>query len=130
MTEGVLLAAKWLPEPTQQGQKVYRRPGGHGQPWLVQSSGREAIEVVGATALFLPPYHPDLNPIEAAFAKLKSTLRAKVIHTVEALWSALGSLFDDFNQHKCVSMSAIPVISSQRKLALERWQVKLGRHFE
>jgi transposase len=51
---------------------------------------REAIEAAGAKLLFIPPYSPDLNPIELAFSKLKSLLRAKAIRTVDALWKALG----------------------------------------
>ena len=51
---------------------------------------RRAIEAVGAILMFLPPYSPDLNPIEQAFAKLKAMLRAKALRTVEALWNALG----------------------------------------
>jgi transposase len=46
---------------------------------------REAIEVAAATLIFLPPYNPDLNSIEMAFAKLKTLLRAKPIRTVDVL---------------------------------------------
>jgi transposase len=46
---------------------------------------RRAIENAGATVLFLPPYSPDLNPIEQPFAKLKALLRAKALRTVDAL---------------------------------------------
>jgi transposase len=53
---------------------------------------REAIEAVGASLMFIPPYSPDLNPIEQAFAKLKALLRAHKLRTVEALWEALGTL--------------------------------------
>ena len=52
---------------------------------------RKAIEAAGARLLYLPPYSPDLNPIEQAFAKLKALLRAKALRTVEALWNALGN---------------------------------------
>ena len=58
---------------------------------------REAIEAAGAKLLFIPPYSPDLNPIELAFSKLKSLLRAKAIRTAEALWKALGDLCDSFS---------------------------------
>src|SRR5208282_3084373 len=51
---------------------------------------REAIEAAGARLRFIPPYSPDLNPIELAFSKLKALLRARAIRTVEALWKALG----------------------------------------
>jgi transposase len=55
---------------------------------------RRAIEAAGATLMFLPPYSPDLNPIEQVFAKLKALLRAMALRTVDALWKALGSITD------------------------------------
>jgi transposase len=58
---------------------------------------REAIEAVGATLIYVPPYSPDLNPIEMVFAKIKSILRKKALRTVEALWRELGEIT------KCVS---------------------------
>ena len=64
---------------------------------------REAIEVVGAKLLFIPPYSPDLNPIELAFSKLKALLRAKAIRTVEALWNALGDLCGRFTPKECAN---------------------------
>jgi transposase len=64
---------------------------------------REAIEAAGATLMFIPPYSPDLNPIEMAFAKLKALLRARAIRTVEALWKALGTLVDCFTPTECAS---------------------------
>ena len=45
----------------------------------------------GAWILFLPPYSPDLNPIEMAFAKLKALLRKRAVRTIEALWAAIGA---------------------------------------
>jgi transposase len=51
---------------------------------------REAIEAAGATLLYLPPYSPDFNPIEQAFAKLKALLRKAAARTVEALWDLIG----------------------------------------
>jgi transposase len=51
---------------------------------------REAIEARGASLIYLPPYSPDLNPIEQAFAKLKALLRKAAPRTVEALWTAIG----------------------------------------
>jgi transposase len=62
---------------------------------------RQAIEAAGATLLYLPPYSPDLNPIEQAFAKLKVLLRAKALRTVDALWNALGSLVACFTPEEC-----------------------------
>ena len=64
---------------------------------------RQAIEAVGASLIFIPPYSPDLNPIEMAFAKLKALLRAKKIRTLEGLWNALGNLVDCFTPGECAN---------------------------
>ena len=53
---------------------------------------REAIEARGASLRYLPPYSPDLNPIEQAFAKLKALLRKAAERTVDGLWNAIGQL--------------------------------------
>lgn len=50
---------------------------------------RQLIEATGATLLFLPPYSPDLNPIEMIFAKIKQLLRSLGCRTREALWNAM-----------------------------------------
>ena len=57
---------------------------------------RTAIEQAGATLRFLPPYSPDLNPIEQVFAKLKAFLRHAAERTVEATWRRVGTLLDRF----------------------------------
>ena len=62
---------------------------------------REAIEAVGATPLYLPPYSPDLNPIEQVFAKLKSILRKVGARTVDDLWRAIGNALDEFSPTEC-----------------------------
>jgi transposase len=67
---------------------------------------RQAIEAAGATLLFLPPYSPDFNPIENAFAKLKALLRAAAERTVEALWTTIGSLIDRFTPEECANYFA------------------------
>ena len=64
---------------------------------------REAIEAAGATLLYLPPYSPDLNPIEQAFAKLKSLLRARALRTIDALWKALRDLVGCFTPDECAN---------------------------
>jgi transposase len=64
---------------------------------------RAAIEAVGAQLLYLPAYSPDLNPIEMAFAKLKSQLRAAAIRTVDALWNAVGKLCLALTPAECVN---------------------------
>lgn len=64
---------------------------------------RDAIETVGASLLYLPPYSPDFNPIENAFAKLKALLRAKAERTIAALWNAVGTVFDLFTPNECAN---------------------------
>jgi len=55
---------------------------------------RTAIESVGATVLYLPPYSPDLNPIENAFSKFKWLLKSSAERTVTSLWNRCGELLD------------------------------------
>jgi transposase len=62
---------------------------------------RQAIEAKGATIRYLPPYSPDLNPIEKMFAKLKAMLRKAAKRTVDALWDALGELLGTISPLKC-----------------------------
>jgi transposase len=62
---------------------------------------REAIEAAGATLLYLPPYSPDFNPIENAFAKFKGLLKSTPQRTVETLWNACGQLLDRFSEPEC-----------------------------
>lgn len=62
---------------------------------------REAIEAVGATLSYLPPYSPDLNPIEKMFSKLKALLRKAAKRTVDALWTEIGRLLDVFTPDEC-----------------------------
>ncbi|RYE99697.1 MAG: transposase [Oxalobacteraceae bacterium] len=50
---------------------------------------RERIEAAGAQLLYLPPYSPDINPIEQALAKLKALLRTKATRTIPNLWDAI-----------------------------------------
>ena len=62
---------------------------------------REAIEAVGATLLYLPPYSPDLDPIEQAFAKLKSWLRKVARRTIATLWDAIADALALFSPTEC-----------------------------
>jgi transposase len=62
---------------------------------------RAAVERAGCRLLYLPPYSPDLNPIENAFSKLKALLRAAAERTVEGLWAAIGRLLDRFTRREC-----------------------------
>ena len=61
----------------------------------------EAIRAAGASLMYLPPYSPDLNPIEQAFAKLKALLRKAAARTREALWTTIGQLLDTFSPDEC-----------------------------
>lgn len=61
----------------------------------------EAIAARGASILYLPPYSPDLNPIELAFAKLKQGLRTAAARTREALWAKIGELAGGFTAAEC-----------------------------
>lgn len=64
---------------------------------------REAIETAGAELRYLPPYSPDLNPIELAFAKLKKLLRDGAQRTVDKLWNLIGRTLDEFKEPECRS---------------------------
>ncbi len=62
---------------------------------------KTAIEAAGAELRYLPPYSPDLNPIEKAFSKLKARLRAAALRTIPELEVALGQLLDAFSPEEC-----------------------------
>ena len=64
---------------------------------------REAIEAVGAEVRYLPPYSPDLNPIELAFAKFKKLLRDGARRTAETLESLCGTVLDSFTPNECLN---------------------------
>ena len=70
--------------------------GSHKRPAV-----RKAIRAAGAKLLFLPPYSPDLNPIEQVFAKLKHLMRKAAERTTEATWKRIGSLLDAFSSQGC-----------------------------
>jgi transposase len=62
---------------------------------------REAIEAQGAQIIYLPPYSPDLNPIEPGFAKLKPILRKLGERTIDGLWQAIGRTVDLYSPQQC-----------------------------
>jgi transposase len=64
---------------------------------------RRAIEAAGARLLYLPPYSPDFNPIENAFAKLKALLRKAAERTISALWDRIGVILDAFTPAECAN---------------------------
>jgi transposase len=65
------------------------------------ASVRSSIEAAGARLLYLPPYSPDFNPIENAFAKLKALLRKAAERTVEGLWTRIGVCLPAFSPNEC-----------------------------
>lgn len=67
---------------------------------------RRAIRSAGAHLFFLPPYSPDLNPIEQAFAKLKALLRKAAARSVEQTWKTIGTLLDEFTNQECANYFA------------------------
>ena len=64
---------------------------------------RHLIEAAEAQLLYLPPYSPDLNPIELAFAKLKTLLRKAAERTQDGLWDKIGLVLDAFTPEECAN---------------------------
>jgi transposase len=64
---------------------------------------RKAIEAAGARLLYLPPYSPDFNPIENAFAKLKALLRKAAERSIAGLWAAIGTAVSAFSPQECAN---------------------------
>lgn len=67
---------------------------------------RQAIEAKGAELLYLPPYSPDFNPIENAFAKLKAHVRKAAARTFDALEDAAAHALTKFNPNQCTNFFA------------------------
>lgn len=67
---------------------------------------RRAIRAAGARLFFLPPYSPDLNPIEQWFAKLKALLRKAEARTFDALIQAIASALETFTPDECANYLA------------------------
>ena len=66
---------------------------------------RAAIEAAGAVLRRLPPYSPDFNPIENAFAKLKALLRKATARTIDDLWDAIRDALPEFTPDECANYS-------------------------
>ncbi len=90
-----------LPELRKSDVVIMDNLPGHKGPRV-----RQLIEAAGAQLLYLPPYSPDFNPIENAFAKLKALLRKTAERTVEGLWTAIGKLIDLVTPHECQNIFA------------------------
>ena len=67
---------------------------------------RAAIEAIGAALMLLPPYSPDLNPIENAFSKLKAMLRKAAARTIDQLWDAIARIIQTYSQQECANYFA------------------------
>lgn len=104
------MTAEWFLAYTEQVLVPTLRPGDFvildNLPAHKGSAVREAVEAVGATLLFLPPYSPDFNPIENAFAKLKTLLRKAAARTVDHLWRVIGECLDAFTPAECANYFA------------------------
>jgi transposase len=66
-------------------------------------AARRIVRQAGAHMLFLPPYSPDLNPIEQLFAKLKHLMRMAEPRTIEATWQKVGQILDLFSPAECAN---------------------------
>ena len=86
--------------------RTRRRHRRDGQPRQPQGPTSAPIEAAGASLLYLPPYSPDFNPIEKAFAKLKALLRKAAERTVDGLWTAIGRFLDLFTPTECANYFA------------------------
>ena len=85
---------------------------------------RQAIEAAGASLRDLPPYSPDFNPIEMAFAKLKAALRAHEARTIPDLWQAIADALRRFTPQECANYLAAARYDATRmeKARRNRWE--------
>ena len=72
----------------------------------IRKAIRAALTAVGAKLFFLPPYSPDLNPIEQVFAKLKTLLRKAAERSITATWRRVGALLEHFTPQECANYLA------------------------
>ena len=78
----------------------------HNLPAHKPAGVRAAIEAAGASLRYLPPYSPDFNPIEMAFAKLKALLRKAAARTIPDLWQAITDAIPQFEPRECANYFA------------------------
>ena len=88
---------------------------------------KATIRKAGARLIFLPPYSPDLNPIEMAFSKLKTLLRKAAERTQETLWHRIGLLLDEFKPEECQNYIRHAGYASADNKTLSK--VKIGKAF-
>jgi transposase len=91
-------------------KKCWHHPLARGEVVILDNLGshkgkpaRNAIRARGAHLFFLPPYSPDLNPIEQVFAKLKHLMQTAQTRDVEATWRKVSELLDLFSQQECAN---------------------------
>ena len=110
MVLDVPMTGEWFLAYTEQVLVPTLRPGDvvilDNLPAHKGTAVRMAVEAAGATLLFLPPYSPDFNPIENAFAKLKTLLRKAAARTVDHLWHVIGESLDVFTPNECANYFA------------------------
>jgi transposase len=87
-----------MPRASPAARRHRDNPGSH-----KGTAVRRAIRNAGGHLLFLPPYSPDLNPIEMAFAKLKTLLRKADERSIAAVWNRIGSMLDTFSPSECAN---------------------------
>jgi transposase len=86
---------------------------------------KQLIESAGATVLYLPPYSPDLNPIELAFAKLQQLMRSAAHRTIDALWTDVQRMLDCISDSVAAGFSITADTRYRRSRdALDLWCVR------
>ena len=83
--------------------RAHKRTASTPQPSAARRLTAEGYRETGAHLLFLPPYSPDLNPIEMVFAKLKTLLRKPDERSIAAVWHRIGSLLQHFSPAECAN---------------------------
>jgi transposase len=88
----------------QEGDSIVMdNPPTHKMATHKMAAVRDTLARAGMQAFYLPPYSPDMNPIEMAFAKLKALLRQDPTRTIDALWRRLGTALDTFTPDQCAN---------------------------
>ena len=83
---------------------------------------RETIEATSAQLRLLPPYSPDLNPIEQSFAKLKACLPKAGERSIPALWDRIGAILQTFTPEECKQLlQNLPVTGQTEGNPLQCW---------
>jgi len=87
--------------PTSVNQPKLKTSMGRGLRLQKSPGAAQTLRQIGAWFLFLPPYSPDLNPIEMAFSKLKALIRRAAARTYDQLWQAVGHVCELFSDEEC-----------------------------